>query len=143
MPPRFSGAHDLQRSGVGNWLYLADWYEKKQRLISSHLACFHGGNFIYVGVSGPARFPSETDSPWNKGWKVTEQPNHRRIRFRTERGMLEHLRKFTVSFTVYAHMRAFSPALGLELALRYSLGKLPMETSPTPLPLNKWRHTIR
>ncbi|KAF9653536.1 glycoside hydrolase family 47 protein [Thelephora ganbajun] len=38
------------RSGVGNWLYLADWYGgKTKRLISSHLACFHAGNFILGG----------------------------------------------------------------------------------------------
>ena len=42
----------MQRSGVGNWLYLADWYGKgTKRLIGSHLACFHAGNFIYVSSS--------------------------------------------------------------------------------------------
>jgi mannosyl-oligosaccharide alpha-1,2-mannosidase len=47
----------MQRSGVDNWLYLADWYgEGTKRLLGSHLACFHAGNFIYVSTSGPFLF---------------------------------------------------------------------------------------
>ncbi|KAI5822730.1 glycoside hydrolase family 47 protein [Schizophyllum commune Tattone D] len=42
--------HLLRRSTVGDWLYLADYdSSKKIRHISSHLACFHGGNWIQGG----------------------------------------------------------------------------------------------
>ncbi|RXW15707.1 hypothetical protein EST38_g10151 [Candolleomyces aberdarensis] len=42
--------HLLRTSTVGNHTYLAD-YDSDQRLrfTSSHLACFHGGNFLYGG----------------------------------------------------------------------------------------------
>ncbi|KAH6877379.1 glycoside hydrolase [Coprinopsis sp. MPI-PUGE-AT-0042] len=37
-------------STVGNWTYLADYdSNKKIRHVSSHLACFHAGNWIYGG----------------------------------------------------------------------------------------------
>ncbi|KAF6757956.1 glycoside hydrolase [Ephemerocybe angulata] len=43
-------AHLLKTSTVGNHAYLADWdADNRVRHTSSHLACFHGGNFIYGG----------------------------------------------------------------------------------------------
>ncbi|TRM63574.1 glycoside hydrolase family 47 protein [Schizophyllum amplum] len=40
----------LRTSTVGDWLYLADYdSNKKIRHVSSHLACFHGGNWIQGG----------------------------------------------------------------------------------------------
>ncbi|KAL0959971.1 hypothetical protein HGRIS_011633 [Hohenbuehelia grisea] len=40
----------LRRSTVGNHLYLADFDSQRRiRHISSHLACFHGGNWIFGG----------------------------------------------------------------------------------------------
>lgn len=99
-----SGTHGLQMSGVGNWLYLADWHRGgTKRLISSHLACFHAGNFIFVSISMHSLFPRETDRPLNKGRKVTKEPNHRRVRLGIERRVLEYLWKFAVSFTFYSH----------------------------------------
>ena len=98
------GPHGLQRSGVGNWLYLADWHEGgTKRLLSSHLACFHAGNFIYVSISGNVLSLQKTDRPRNEGRKIAEEPDHRRLWLRTERGLLEHLRKFAVSFIFYPH----------------------------------------
>jgi len=33
---------------VGNWKYLADYDDQKLiRHVSSHLACFHGGNWLF------------------------------------------------------------------------------------------------
>ena len=53
----YLGTHIPQRSGVGNWLYLGDWYNGgTKRLIGSHLACFHAGNFIYVSTHVPLYF---------------------------------------------------------------------------------------
>ncbi|EIW74556.1 glycoside hydrolase family 47 protein [Coniophora puteana RWD-64-598 SS2] len=39
----------LKRSTVDNWLYLADYANKTIQHVSSHLACFHGGNWILGG----------------------------------------------------------------------------------------------
>ncbi|KAF9467829.1 glycoside hydrolase family 47 protein [Collybia nuda] len=40
----------LRNSTVGNHLYLADFdSSRKIRHVSSHLACFHGGNWLYGG----------------------------------------------------------------------------------------------
>lgn len=40
----------MQRSTVGDWLYVADRTSSgKIRYISSHLACFHAGNWILGG----------------------------------------------------------------------------------------------
>ncbi|KAF9236657.1 glycoside hydrolase family 47 protein [Melanogaster broomeanus] len=40
----------LRNSTVGNWLYLADYDNKKMiRHVGSHLACFYGGNWILGG----------------------------------------------------------------------------------------------
>ncbi|KAG2006822.1 mannosyl-oligosaccharide 1,2-alpha-mannosidase [Coprinopsis cinerea AmutBmut pab1-1] len=40
----------MKRSTVGNFTYLADYDSNRQvRNIGSHLACFHGGNWIYGG----------------------------------------------------------------------------------------------
>lgn len=36
----------IQRSTVGNWLYLADYDGSQVRHVGSHLACFYGGNWI-------------------------------------------------------------------------------------------------
>ena len=139
-----SCTHVPQRSGVGSWLYLADWYGGgTKRLIGSHLACFHAGNFIYVSAPGDSRLP-ETHLLWNKGRKITEQPNHCRVWPRTERGLLEHLCKFTVRFTFYSpHGGICSPALGLGSAPRPSVGKLLKGTSPDPLSLRIRKHTTR
>lgn len=40
----------LKKSTVGGWFYLADFEDdRKIRHIGSHLACFHGGNWILGG----------------------------------------------------------------------------------------------
>ncbi|KAF9225798.1 glycoside hydrolase family 47 protein [Gyrodon lividus] len=40
----------LRTSTVGDWLYLADYDDNKMiRHVGSHLACFHGGNWILGG----------------------------------------------------------------------------------------------
>ncbi|KAF8656303.1 hypothetical protein AX16_002605 [Volvariella volvacea WC 439] len=40
----------LKRSTVGNWAYLADYDSSRRiRFVSSHLACFHGGNWLFGG----------------------------------------------------------------------------------------------
>jgi hypothetical protein len=142
--PRLSGTHGLQRSGVGNWLYLADWYGGgTKRLISSHLACFHAGNFIFVGIFMHSLFRRETDGPRDKGRKIAEEPNHRRVRLGIERGVLEHLRGFAVSFTFHSMQGACSLVLVPELVPRCSLGKPLTETSPGPLLPQRRRHTTR
>jgi len=57
--------------------------------------------------------------------------------------MLEYLRRFTVGFMFSPYIGACSPALGLELVLRCSLGKLLMEAILEPLLQENRKRTIR